>query len=80
MSVSLTPINDPEGESVDFSNDMWAKMVRAASVPWDGTNDPQTYTPDQLRALAKTLPVKWWGLGLEAGLIYLAQVGGARLS
>ena len=80
MSVSLTPINDPEGESVDFSNEAWLKLTRAASVPWDGTNDPQTYTPEQLRALAFNVPAELTCFTWEVELIYLAQAGGATLS
>lgn len=81
MSVSLTPINDPEGESlVDCSNASWEQLTRAAEIPWNGLHDPQTYTPEQLRTIAKEIPREWacykWADGLEA----LAQAGGAELS
>jgi len=84
MSVSLTPINNPDGESlVDMSNGTFAQIAEAAGVPWNGCHDPVTYTPEQLRALAKAIPQDWdsfyrerWSAGLEE----LAELGGATLS
>jgi len=83
MSVSLTPINNPDGSSVvDVSNGTWRDLTKAAAphvAVWNGLHDPQTYTPDELRAIAKTVPVEWASLRIAEGLEQLAHAGGAIL-
>lgn len=83
MSVSLTPINDPEGESVDMSNGTWHELTRLAAPAvkrWNDLHDPIVYTPEELRAIAAVVPKEWSGFGWTEALEYLAQAGGAELS
>ena len=78
MSVSLTPASQTESddpETFDIANGTWLDLT--ADVPgvtrWNGANDPITYTPEQLRAIAVKHPE--WAKQLE----WLASEGGARL-
>lgn len=82
MSVDLSPIS-PGGEVVGISNGAWIALTRFAHAfgenvkPWNGCHDPQTYTPDELRAIAKRVDqikdsAEW--------LRMLADHGGANLS
>ncbi len=88
MSISLTPINDPEGESwLDMSNGTWETLTALAApvVPaWTGLHDPITYTSEQLRAVAAVVPAagEWRPFHdtLKNGLLRLADAGGAELS
>lgn len=81
MSVSLTPINDLEGDSLmDCGNVTWSVLTEAAGIPWNGTHDPQTYTPEQLRAIAKAIPATLAKYNWHEPLEALAQAGGAELS
>jgi hypothetical protein len=84
MSVSLTPINDPDGDSfLDCTNDAWEKMVKAAKdvAPWDGIHFPgRTFTPEELRSIAANIPEEYKVYGWEGVLEELAQAGGAILS
>lgn len=84
MSVALSIINDPDGDSVlNVSNASWADIAKAGGAGWNGYHDLRVYTPDELRAIADA---KWpadydqvsdnW----RAALRYLADRGGAELS
>ncbi len=83
MSVSLTPLNDPEGDSfVDMDNHSWHRLTRAAAgvTPWNDLHDPLVYTPEELRAIAAVIPAEWASFGWAKGLEDLAAAGGATLS
>lgn len=87
MSVSLTPINDPEAEHfvVNVSNSTWTELCIAAApvvAPWNGNHDPLTYTPAELRAIAEAIPAQYaqYAPAWKGALLSLAAAGGAELS
>jgi hypothetical protein len=83
MSVSLTPINDPDGESLNVSNVTWDKLCLLAAPavkPWNGYNDLSIYTPEELRAIAAVVPDDWKEFKFAERLEALAQAGGDELS
>ena len=80
MSVTLT---SPTGKAANISNGEWlavTSMARAFGIldsAWNGNHDGETYTPDELRAMAKRAEQ----IGrASAYLDLLADEGGARLS
>lgn len=84
MSVSLTPINDPDSDSLmDVSNGTWDHLTKLASPPvirWNQLHDTRLYSPEELRAIAKVIPAEWASYGWAESLEELAKAGGAILS
>jgi hypothetical protein len=86
MSVSLTPVNNIEGESLfDVSNGTWLRLTIAAQPfveQWNQRHDPLAYSPKELRTIAMTIPVEFgdYAEGWQKALSELADSGGAILS
>lgn len=81
MSVCLTGVDDPQ-TVIDITVGEWRALIAMAKafgipVDWDETNDPATYTAEQIKEMAK----RAYQIGMASEWLYsLAAKGGAKLS
>ena len=82
MSVCLTLGTDDESMDVNMANATWHHVLSFTSgrVTWNGYHGDTSYTPEQLRVVAESIPVDWKEIpDLKSNLLKLADAGGCEL-